>query len=210
MASLNMSSTTGTLIILLMMFECFYSIIWPHRAASFTTTRRAKTAILCCCVVSIIYSIPHVFTTHSIGRQCIPLGNASQTLFGQIYYWLNFFANFTAPFVILLVMNSVIIHKLRRWSDLKLGQGHDKGEDKHLKGKQSDIQIYIVLLVVTFSFLILMSPSYVFYIYILSVDYTKSPSSFGLYYLLYHLGHKTYTTNHGINFYLYVTSGHKF
>ena len=154
MASLNMSSTTSTLIILLMMFEHFYSIVWPHRAASFTTTRRAKTAILCCCVVSIIYSIPHVFTTRSIGRQCIPLGNASQTLFGQIYYWLNFFANFTAPFVILLVMNSVIIHKLRRWSDLKLGQGHNKGEDKNLKGKQSDIQIYIVLLVVTFSFLI--------------------------------------------------------
>ena len=214
MASLNMSSTTSTLIILFMTFERFYSIVWPHRAASFSTTRRAKATILCCCVASIIYSIPHVFTTRSVGRQCIPLGNASQTLFGQIYYWLNFFANFTAPFVILLVMNSVIIHKLRRRSDLKLGQGHGKGhvqgKDKHLKGKQSDIQIYIVLLVVTFSFLILMSPTYVFYIYIFSVDYTKSSSSFALYYLLYHLAHKTYTTNYGINFYLYVTSGHKF
>ena len=214
MASLNMSSTTSTLIILFMTFERFYSIVWPHRAASFSTTRRAKATILCCCIVSTIYSIPHVFTTRSVGRQCIPLGNASQTLFGQMYYWLNFFANFTPPFVILLVMNSVIIHKLRRRSDLKLGQGHDKGrvqgEDKHLKGKQSDIQIYIVLLVVTFSFLILMSPTYVFYIYIFSIDYTKSTSSFALYYLLYHLAHKTYTTNYGINFYLYVTSGHKF
>ena len=118
MTSLNSSSTTSTLIILFMTFECFYSIVWPHRAASFSTTRRAKATILCCCTVNIIYSIPHVFTTHSIGRQCIPLGNASQTLYGQIYYWLNFFANFTAPFVILLVMNSVIIHKLSRRSDL--------------------------------------------------------------------------------------------
>ena len=176
MTSLNISSTTSTLIILFMTFERFYRIVWPHRAAAFSTTRRAKATILCCCVVSIIYSIPHVFTTRSIGRQCISLGNASQTLYGQIYYWVNFFANFTAPFVILLVMNSVIIHKLRRRSDLKLGQGHAQSEDKHLKGKQSDIQIYIVLLVVTFSFLILMSPSYVFYIYIFSIDYTKSPS----------------------------------
>ena len=46
--------------------------------------------------------------------------------------------------------------------------------------------------------------------YVNFVDYTKSPRSFAQYYLIYNIGQKTYYTNYGINFFLYVISGQKF
>ena len=105
-------------------------------------------------------------------------------------------------------MNCIIIQKLRKRSDMKdvrsIGQGHSKGQGS------SDIQIYVLLLVVTFSFLILMSPTHVFLLFVQFFDYTKTAKSFALYYLLFNIAHKAYNTNYGINFYLYVISGHKF
>ena len=112
------------------------------------------------------------------------------------------------PFILLLTMNCIIIQKLRKRSDTKevksIGQGHSKGQGS------SDMQIYVLLLVVTFSFLILTSPTHVFLLFVQFFDYTKPAKSFVLYYLLFNIAHKAYNTNYGINFYLYVISGHKF
>ena len=49
----------STLLILSMTFDRFYSIIMPHKAASFNTVKRAKMTILCIVLFSIVYNIPH-------------------------------------------------------------------------------------------------------------------------------------------------------
>ena len=46
--------------------------------------------------------------------------------------------------------------------------------------------------------------------YVNFVDYSKSPKSFAEYYFIYNLDQKSYYTNYGINFFLYVISGQKF
>ena len=160
-------------------------------------------------------NIPHLFISRSIGRQCIPLGNAFLgNPYYQFYYWIFFIENYALPFVLLLTMNGVIIRTLSRrpilQSPVSESQGHGQGEGHKSKIKSSEKQIYIMLLVVTFGFLILITPAYIFFIYIWLVDYMKSGKSFALYYFLYHFGHKTYNTNYGINFYLYVISDKKF
>ena len=209
-----MASTASTLFILSMTFERFYSIIRPHKAAAFNTVKRAKIFIMCIVIFSIVFNIPHVFISSYEGRQCVPYAIGKETVENQLYYWLSSTVNFILPFILLLIMNCVIIYTLRKRSEFKAQQTkeQDQGqsEGQPPKMKNSERQIYVILLLVTFSFLILTIPGYLFMLYTLLYDYQKSPEAFAGFHLFYNIGHKTYNTNYGINFFLYVMSGQKF
>ena len=110
-------------------------------------------------------------------------------------------------------MNSVIIHTLRtRSSSLKLrpttnnqvrgqsqieGHSKDKGQGQ-VQGHSQQRQIFAILLLVAFSFFVLITPLYALNIYIQVYDYA------------YEIVIKLYFTNNAINFFLYVISGQKF
>ena len=212
-AILFAASMCSTLFILSMTFERFYSILNPHKAASFNTVKRAKITILSIVISSTLYNIPHVPITLKVGRQCVPYGNALQHILGQIYYWLSTVISFFLPFVLLLIMNSFIIHTLRKRSGLNITrsvrQGQSEGHQVS-KIKNSEMQIFITLLFVTFAFLTLTTPAYALFLYVMVYDYEQTPSIFAGYYLFYNVGRATYYTNYGINFFLYVISGKKF
>ena len=76
--------------------------------------------------------------------------------------------------------------------------------------KSSEKQIFAILLLVAFSFFILVTPLYAFSLYSVIFDYTKTPERFAGFYLFNHIIQKMYFTNNAINFFLYVISGHKF
>ena len=103
-----------------MTFERFYSIIRPHKAASFNTLKRAKITIAFTYVFSFSYNIPYLFIGDNNGRTCIPNRLAPVNVYGAFYYWLTEIISFILPFVSLLTMNSVIIHTLRQRSKLNL------------------------------------------------------------------------------------------
>ena len=193
-----------------MTFERFYSIIKPHKAASFNTVKRAKVTIMCIIFLSILFNIPHYSITLQVGKNCIPFGKSIQYISGQFYYWLSLIINFFLPFVLLLMMNSVIIHTLRKRSQFNIsrsgGQSHNEGQAP----KQSDIQVYVTLLLVTFGFLMLTAPSYALFVYVMFYDYQELAGAYAGYFLFYNLGRALYYTNYGINFFLYVISGRKF
>ena len=194
-----------------MTFDRFYSIIRPHKAASFNTMKRAKVTIVVCILFSIIFNLPHFWINLNVGRSCIPHGRSLHSVQGKIYYWLSFTVNFIFPFVSLLLMNSVIIHTLRKRSVLTMSECHaqDEGKATKIKLKNSERQIYSTLLLVTFGFLTLTTPVYIMTLYVNVVNFRKSPYSYAGYFLFYQVGQKTFYTNYGINFYLYVISGRK-
>ena len=210
------STLCSALLILSMTFDRFYSIIRPHKAASFNTAKRAQITIVCIVIFSIVYNIPHLFISSNEGRQCVPYGKGMEYVHSQFYYWLSFVINFALPFVLLLIMNCFIIHTIRRRSTIKgkqpireqQGQGTNEGHNSKIKN--SETQIFVILLLVTFAFLILTTPAYVLFLYVMFVDYGKTPYLFAGFYLFYNVGQKTYYTNYGINFFLYVISGGKF
>ena len=208
------STLCSTLFIVSMTFDRFYSIIKPHKAASFNTVKRAEITIICIITFSILYNVPHLFISTNEGLQCVPYGKSMQYVQGQFYYWLSFAINFALPFVLLLIMNCFIIHTIRNRAKLKgkqpLKEEKGEGQDQGHKVKSSETQVYVILLLVTFAFLILTTPAYVFFLYVMVVDYGKTPESFAGFYLFYNVGQKTYYTNYGINFFLYVISGGKF
>ena len=201
----------STLLILSMTFDRFYSIIRPHKAASFNTIKRAKITIVCIFVFSVVFNIPPWFTTFNIGWLCLPFGNkiVMAKSYSQFYYWASFVLQFAFPFVSLLMMNSVIIHTLRnRIKNVKVEEGQGQGKDKRMKN--SEKQVFAILLLVTFGFLILCTPMYVFFLLNLIVDFSASPKLFAVQHLYSNGAQKLHFTNHGINFFFYVISGKKF
>ena len=204
------------LFIISMMFECFYSIIRPHKAASFNMVKRPKKSIACIIVFCLLYESPQIYVGTNHCRRSI----TKSSTFVQIYYWFSFTLKFLIPFISLLAMNSVIIHTLcrRLQSNLTRSSNQDQDQDQTQgqaegqspKMQSSDRPIYITLLVVTLAFLIFITPGHLMTLYALVVDYKKSLELFAGYYFLNHLGSKLYYTNNGINFYLYVISGKKF
>ena len=212
------ASLSSTLFITSMTFDRFYSIIRPHKAASFNTLKRAKITIVFIILFSIIFNLPYLYQTTSVGRSCIPNGKGNESIFGQFYYWFSFSLSFIFPFVALLAMNCVVIQTLRNRSANAFvlrqgpGEGHGQQENETSKSKikTSERQIYIILLLVTFGFLILNSPSFLFRLYYMFYDYKEAPYFFAGHYLFYNIAQKVYYTNSGINFFLYVISGQKF
>ena len=203
----------STYLLIAMTFERFYSIIRPHKAASFNTVKRAKITIACIFVFGFSFSSPYLFITTNIGRLCIPNKFASNNVLGEFYYWFSEVITFIFPFVSLLTMNSVIIHTLRQRSKQNLlgSQGQDQTEGQNAKGRSRnpEKQVIIMLLLVTFVYLGLLTPTktVVFYLNFYSGN---TPYYYASLHLFYQIGEKTYYSNHGINFFLYVTSGQKF
>ena len=213
-----MANLASTLFIMSMTFDRFYSIIQPHKTVSFNTVKRAKITIVCILIFSISFNIPHIFTTFHIGWLCLPFGDVPVMAkpIAEFYYWLSFTTLFIIPFSSLLTMNSFIIHTLRNRLNLQEKQGHNsgqgqsQGQSQSSKIKTSDKQIFAILLLVTFAFMILTTPGYLFFLVNLLVDFTTSPRLFAGYHLFTNAVQKLHYTNHGINFFLYVISGQKF
>ena len=150
------------------------------------------------------------------GNLCYPYTKGMDHLAAKMYYWADQVVGFVFPFIALLIMNSVIIHTLRKRSKILLtrsdkqdeGQGQNQGHSS--KMKSSDKQIVAMLLLVTFGFLILMTPVYTISFYSEFVDFTSSPKSYAEFYLFMNIAKESFCTNSAINFYLYVISGQKF
>ena len=201
---------SSTLLILSMTFGRCYSIIRPHKAASFNTVKRAEITIGCIVFFSISFNSPHLFYTLSTGRDCFVF--AKETIIENllVYYWISTIIMFIIPFASLLVMNCFIIRTLQRRSSLfkSEGQGQSQG---HGTNRRYDRQVYVTLLSVTFSFLVLNTPVYSYALVANIVGYSpKTPYSIAATFLFLEVAEKLVYTNYGINFFLYVISGSKF
>ena len=126
----------STSFVVSMTFERFYSIIKPHKAASFNMIKRAKITIAFIVLFSTLYHIPHLFVRSDIGLQCVPYSGLLDKDYGKFYQFFSFALNYAVPFLLLLIMNSVIIHTLRmrsKWSRKSLHRVKTT-EQNHWKG----------------------------------------------------------------------------
>ena len=70
----------STLLVIAMTFDRFYSIIMPHKAASFNTIKKAKLSAMCIAIASTTYNIPHLFLTSNVNWECVPYGMQGENL----------------------------------------------------------------------------------------------------------------------------------
>ena len=127
----------------------------------------------------------------------------SNVLLGIVCH--KFCCSVSVPFSYEQRNNTHFTKKVNIW--LRIDQGHGKGQGQVGKLKNSEKQIYITLLLITFGFLVLSTPSYVFNSSQLIYNYNNSYSGF---HLFLQVARNVHYTNCGVNFFLYVMSGHKF
>ena len=201
----------STYFIVAMSFERFYSIIRPHKAASFNTVKKARIIIMSIIVFSFSYYSPYLFIGANDGRNCIPNRFASDNVYGKLYFWTSEIVDFILPFLSLVKMNSVITHTLRQRSKLNFMRSEEQGknDDRNSKNRNSEKQVYSILFLVTFGYFILTFPGKALRFYLTFYKGHSAKYYAGLH-LLDQAGGKLYYTNHGINFFLYVMSGQKF
>ena len=199
----------GCHLLVAMTFERFYSIVQPHKAASFNTVRKARIIVSFIFMYGFLYSTPYLVIASNDGRLCIPNAIAADNVLGEVYGWLTETILFVFPFLSLLIMNSVIIHSLRNRSQQKLLRGQGQTEGQNLKSKSPEKQIITMLLLVTFAYLCLNIPVRILVLY-LNFSSGESPSYFASIFVAYQVEEKIYYTNHAINIFLYVISGQRF
>ena len=222
----------STFLVLAMTFDKYTAIQFPHKAATYSTPNRAKKIVLGICVFVLIYNIPHIIFTTLIGYTCIAYG--TEGTITRVYSWFSFVLNAVVPFILLCYMNYVIIQKVResrqsfggqgsiketQSQDQQNSQGQSQGQvqgqsnvaanRRQNKMKNTEIQLSIMLLLVTTLFLILMIPSYIRFFYSSFVK-GDTPARYAFLMFFFQLSYKLYKTNSGINFFLYCISGRKF
>ena len=90
------------------------------------------------------------------------------------------------------------------------GRGKEQGQETRQRTmKSAENQLTIMLLLVTMLFLILLLPTYIRFIYLTFVE-RDTPAKYASSMLFFQITFKLYTTNNGINFFLYCISGKKF
>ena len=198
----------STYFIVFMTFERFYSIIRPHKAASFNTAKKAKITISCIVIVSVIGNSVWFSMTQAVGRECMIV---SDDILSFIFYLLGTIISYLLPFVFVIIMNSFVIYTLRQRSKNNLTRSKCQGQTQgQCQGdKQYQRQIFVMLLLVAFAFVVMTTPVYVTILW-QSFYFRPTAKLIATSYFLFSVTDKIYFTNNGINFFLYVMSGQKF
>ena len=214
----NFSLQCATFQVLALTTDRYVAIKWPFKAVTNSTPRRAKLIILGILILTFIYNIPHLFVANLIRNECLSyLVGGTIT---KIYSWVTFLVNGIIPFSMLIYMNYVILQTIRK--SRKMFKTNESGRTKESptdfsigmtcrqrKRKTAENQLTIMLLLVTVLFTVLLFPTYIRFIYLSFVE-RDTPVQFARSMLIYQMTYKLYTTNSGINFFLYCISGRKF
>ena len=201
----------STFQVLAMTMDKYIAIKWPHKAATYSTPKRARMITIGSSVCAFIYNSPHFHLTHIPDGQCLAYG--SRGILTKIYSWLSFVLNAVIPFSLLIYMNFVIVKAVKNSremfrAEISAGTGQGmKTREKTMKSAEN--QLTLMLLSVTMLFLILLCPTYIRFIY-LAFAARDTPSQYANSMLIYQISFKLYSTNSGINFFLYCINGQKF
>ena len=198
----------GTFQVLAMSLDKYIVIKWPHKAVACSTPERAKLIVVGLSVFAFIYNVPPAFFAKIIDGHCFNYGSSSAI--SRVYSWLSFVLNAIIPFTLLIHMNFVIVRTVRISGKFFKGNVTNTGMEARQKTmKSAENQVTLMLLLVTTLFLILLCPTYVRFIYLLFAK-IDTPLDHANSALFSQITYKLYSSNNGINFFLYCISGQKF
>ena len=233
------SSLSSTILILAMKVDRFIATRWPLKAIRWCSTKRARYTCVIAIFAAFCIKLPYSWLTDVFGVECSTFGSL-QAVDIQLYYWINATMSCYLPFTLLITLNSIIIHSLRRRntyfhkqegssgqktqqttvdssgntamssSMTSIKGTADKGETEAAKRSASNKSVTVMLLLVSFAFLLLNAPMYMAYLVYLIKSYWTSPFAFAEAYFTANMVGTLWKLNHGINFYLYCLSGSKF
>ena len=214
-----------------MTFDRFLAIRFPFKATTWCTPRRARITVIVGFIFSLVYSSPFLYTS-SLANPRVCVAIKSNELFPQVYSWVNTCLNSVVPFLSLLIMNAFIISTIKQrrkyFQESKKERGVEdtKGMSKKKEQEKNKVksavekaekqqknlenQLTVMLLLVTFMFLMLTLPQYARYVVAAILDYDRDAPTYAGYMFLVHITNKLSFTNNACNFFLYCMGGRKF
>ena len=198
----------GTFQVLAMTLDKYIAIKWPYKASTHSRPERTKMVAVSLSVFAFVYNVPTLFLSYIIGGQCFNFGIRS--VITRVYSWFSFVLNAIIPFTLLIHMNFVIVKTVRNSGKFFKTTDTNTGmEARHKAMKSAEKQVTIMLLLVTTLFLILLCPTYIRFIYLVFAK-QDTPLDYAISMLLFQVTYKLYSSNSGLNFFLYCISGLKF
>ncbi len=203
------SSMNGMLNIIAMTFDRWIAVCYPLKASAVCTRHRAKVTAFVLAIVCLVFNISHIFTTKKSFGICT--GYAIGGLFSAVHSWLSIAVYAVVPFILLMVMNVMIIKSIRT-SFVFQGTSSFKGKivSSVNSTKYHDRQLTVMLLTVSFVFLLLTLPQYCRLVAAKIWNYKASQRDYEIYLIVHLLTNRLLLLNSAINFFLYCLGGSRF
>jgi hypothetical protein len=219
-------SNTSVWLIVIVTIERFIVVIFPLKAPRFCNRTIARTSIVCVFIVFIFTNIHFTWTVHlqhyrfdNITFSKCQAKQEHEYLVEVTWPWVDASIYSFGPFFFIITLNCLIIRKLfsakktrnilRQQSSLS--KRKNGNEENKIKGEMS-MKITVMLLIVSFTFLITTLPMNLVLIHSsLSAEIDNDDEvAFTKEKLLETLAVMLMYVNHSINFFLYCTTGKKF
>ena len=196
-----------------MTVERAIAVCLPLKMKQILTKKRLVLAWFCLflvvCLINIHFwaVLEFDFIERSIIKMC-HYKDQFQYFGNNIWYWIDGLMTFVIPFSILFISNLIIIIKLlqaKKKRDVEMNVGDKEGKGTRTKSTT------IMLLVVSFAFLILVSPRMIIYLGAFTGVFNPSNSKSNVQFVFSKsAADYLYYMNNAINFVLYFMSGPRF
>ena len=213
---INSLQMNGLFLILTVTFDRVVAVRFPLKATAWCTASHAKLVSVVIFAVAWLVNSPfYVYNRVKNGNICA-MGTPG-SIVSFVFPWISVVVGLVIPFILLVSMNAVIVVALRNrlrclakftihFSEQIYSKCH-----KHLPAISSrDRNAIVTLFLISFTFLLFVTPHYV-HIATFSMNHLRlSPSQHADYTLFFQISRQLYSMNNACNFFLFCLSGTKF
>ena len=198
-------SSIGAFEIVLMTLDKVIAIKMPHKSAVLCTAKRAKILSVINLLAMAVFYLPNLDFSKSVGQsECARY--VKKGWYVTVYSYISLLLNPVIPVVMLFVMNSIIIKAV--WQSQRMRNENQTAQQD--KTKSSEVQLTIMLILVSSLFVIFLLPFEIREIYYSIVSKGETPKQYAVFTFVFDVTYELYNANYGINFYLYFVSRTKF
>ena len=236
---INALQMNGYFLIFSLTLDRLIAVRFPLKAVVWCSAIRAKLVAGVLWVIVWPLNVPFYIYNHVENKNICTLGTTGSVI-SFVFPWIAIFVGFVVPFVSLVSMNAVIMVVIlsRRRSRLTYAPGrkrdaaeaiemsesttgsskqdhpqHQSSDTREIHSKpmtSRDRNAIITLLLVSITFLFLVTPHYIHMALFSVTDMTSTPALHADYTLFFNIKMKLYFLNNSCNFFLYCLSGTKF
>lgn len=143
----------GVLLIISMTFDRYISICFPLKAPIYCTKKRSLQTSMVIIILSLVLNVPQLFLTHKhTNERCVSYA-VKGLLITTIYSWFTTICHSFIPFKVLMILNINIIWAVKNT--------RRRVHDVSAKRRTQEHQLAVMLLTVSFTFLLLTLPIYI-------------------------------------------------
>ena len=236
---INSLQMNGFILILSFTFDRLMAVRFPLTAVTWCKARRARFVSVVTFTATLVVNIPFCVYNHAKNNNICAMGTAGSVM-SFVFPWIAMFLGLVVPFVSLISMNVVIImaivnrrRQIAKYAPQRRRENAEAIEMSEPTGSSSqdtphnqsrdnrripppqmsprDRNAIVTLFLVSYTFLLFVTPHFVKLALFSMIDLTTSPLSRQAdYTLFFQVARKLYFTNNACNFFLYCLSGTRF